>query len=270
MTRPTDTLLRRGCRTALPALMTLALSLALSATCAEAQDTPARAARAAVPFTPADALVDAGRWSEAEDAFYAQSRLHPREPVARAALGRYLAMKGALVPGTILIEEAQKFGLDAAVARALLAPWRSVQRWRGTLRLPLDSAITTEPPGESVALFRIPLPATLARRGAPRQWIDVVPRIIGMDSVAARSRLGSELVEQLVPSYDVPSHQVTFHADPRSALSAIGHRYPVLRDEHDIRVLVAPGRVLSLAPALRELDARWWQLDVAHGFVVVR
>ena len=266
MTRPTVAPLAYGLRMALPAL----LSLALIAVGSEAQDQSARPARAEVPFTRADALLDAGRWPEAEDAFYAQSRVHPREPVARAALGRYLAMKGALVPGTILIEEAQKFGLDASVARTLLAPWRSVQRWRGTLRVPLDSAIATEPPGESVALFRIPLPPAPTRRDAPRQWIDVVPRIIGMDSVVARSRLGSEIVELLVPSYDVASHMVTFHADPRSALSAIGHRYPVLRDQHDIRVLVAPGRVLSLAPALRELDARWWQLDLAHGFVVVR
>ena len=55
----------------------------------------------------------------------------------------------------------------------------------------------------------------------------------------------------MLPSYDVAAHTVTFHTDPRSALSAIGHRYPVLRSESDIRVLVSPGRVLSLAPALR-------------------
>lgn len=266
MTRAMIISLTRGLRIPVAAL----LSVALPVIRGHAQEPAARVAHAAMPLTRADALLEAGRWAEAEDAFYAQSRVHPREPVARAALGHYLAMKGAIVPGTILIEEAQKFGLDPAVARALLAPWRSVQRSRGTLRLPLDSAIATERPSESVSLFRIPLPSGAARRAAPRQWTDIVPRIIGTDSLASRSRLGSEIVELLVPSFDVASHRVTFHADSRSALSAIGHRYPVLRDEHDIRVLVAPGRVLSLAPALRELDARWWQLDLAHGFVVVR
>lgn len=224
-----------------------------------------------LPATRADALLEAGRWQEAEDLYYAQSRPHPREPLARAALGRYLAMKGALLPGTILIEEAQKFGLDPAIAQSLLAPWREVQRWRGALRFPLDSAIVVQAPSEAVSLFKVPLPLS-TKRGATRErvWADVVPRIVGVDTTGARARIGTEVIEQLVPSYDVPTHTLILHGDARSALSAIGHRYPVLRNESDIRVLVAPGRVLSLAPALRELDARWWQLDLPHGFVVVR
>jgi hypothetical protein len=232
----------------------------------------AQRAAGTLPATPADALLEAGRWAEAEDAYYAQSRANPREPTARAALGRYLAMKGAILPGTILIEEAQKFGLDPALAQTLLAPWREVQRWRGVVRFPVDSAITVQAPSEAVSLFRVPLPASASKRGAKaeRMWADVLPRIIGVDTGAARARIGTEVVEQLVPSYDVQTRQVTFHSDPRSALSAIGHRYPVLRADGDVRVLVAPGRALSLAPALREVDARWWQLDLAHGFVVVR
>lgn len=224
-----------------------------------------------LPATRADALLEAGRWPEAEDAYYAQSRVRPREPFARAALGRYLAMRGAIVPGTILIEEAQKFGLDAATARALLAPWREVQRWRGVVRFPTDTAIAVQPPGESVALFRVPLPG-LRGRGADRArlWADVVPRTIGLDTASASPRVGIEVIEQLVPSYDVEARRVTFHADPKSALRAVGQRYRVLRTESDVRVLVAPGRALSLAAALRELDARWWQLDLARGFVVVR
>jgi len=43
-----------------------------------------------------------------------------------------------------------------------------------------------------------------------------------------------------------------------------------LRDERKILVLVGPGRVLPIATALRELDARWWQLDLPHGLLVVR
>lgn len=233
---------------------------------ASAQDSSA----ARLPRTRADALLEAGRWAEAEEAYYAQSRVKPREPVARAALGRYLAMKGAIVPGTILIEEAQKFGLDPAIAQALLAPWRQVQRWRGVVRFTVDTAIVVEAPTESVALFRVPLPAMGKGSRKERLWADVLPSIVGLDTTSARARIGTEVIEQLVPSYDVKTHAVTFHSDRRSALSAIGHRYPVLRAEGDVRVLVAPGRVLSLAPALRELDARWWQLDLAHGFVVVR
>lgn len=261
MTRPTN-------RSLAEALLAL---LALLAPMGSSSRLVAQRAAPSLPATRADGLLEAGRWAEAEDAYYAQSRVNPREPVARAALGRYLAMKGALIPGTILIEEAQKFGLDATLAQSLLAPWREVQRWRGALRFPADSAITVEAPTEAVSLFRIPLTGARRRGGdRTRVWADVVPRAIGVDTAGARARVGVEALELLVPSYDVRTHQVTFHNDPRSALSAIGHRYPVLRNESDIRVLVAPGRVLSLAPALRELDARWWQLDLAHGFVVVR
>lgn len=233
---------------------------------------PAQRPPATLPATRADTLLAAGRWTEAENAFYAQSRAHPREPVARAALGRYLAMKGALLPGTILIEEAQKFGLDPAIAQALLAPWRAVQRSRGALRYPADSAIAVQAPTEAVALFRLPLPQHAGRRGEtrPRVFADLVPRVVGVDTGGGRPRIGTETIETLLPSYDVLAHEVTFHNDTRSALAAIGHRYPLLRTDDDIRVLVAPGRVLSLAPALRELDARWWQLDLPHGFVVVR
>ena len=252
--------------------LALAISAAVgvSAERASAQDGPARAELRAALYTRADALLEAGRWSEAEDAFYAQSRVHPREPLARAALGRYLATKGAIVPGTILIEEAQKFGLDPAVSRMLLTPWRKVLRGRGLLRVPLDTARGVGPETDSLALFRVALSSTTMRRGAARQWVTIVPRVIGIDSLASGALAGTETVEPFMPSYDVVSHQVTFHADPRSALAAIGHRYPVLRDERDIRVLVAPGRVVSFAPAMRELAARWWQLDLVHGFVVVR
>jgi hypothetical protein len=252
--------------------ITRSLAGALVALLGLSRPSAAQRATTSLPVTRADTLLAAGRWAEAENAYYAQSRVSPREPFARAALGRYLAMKGALLPGTILIEEAQKFGLEPALAQSLLAPWRDVQRWRGALRYPADSAITVEAPTEAVALFRLPLPARRGRTGTPaRVWVDLVPRVVGVDTAgAARGRIGLETVELLLPSYDVQSHQVTFHSDPRSALSAIGHRYPVLRTDSDVRVLVAPGRVLSLAPALRELDARWWQLDLPHGFVVVR
>ncbi|MDB4880677.1 MAG: hypothetical protein JWL60_2123 [Gemmatimonadetes bacterium] len=253
-------------RTPSPLAGTLIALLALLAAA------PAARAQRIVPSLPvsrADALLAAGQWEEAEDAYYALSRVRPREPNARAALGRYLAMKGAIVPGTILIEEAQKFGLDPATTRALLAPWRDVQRWRGVVRFPVDSAITVQAPTESIALFRVPLPLLRGRERA-RVWADVVPRFVGIDTVSARPRVGLEVMEQLVPSFDVGTRQVTFHADPKAALKAVGQRYRVLRTESDVRVQVAPGRVLSLAPALRELDARWWQLDLPHGVLVVR
>lgn len=235
-------------------------------------------ARSPLPRSRADVLLDAGLWPQAEEAYYAQSRLRPRAPAPRAALGRYLAMKGAVLPGTVLIEEALKFGLDSTVARALLAPWRSVTEWRTIATLKADSVVVVRPPRDSTALFRLPLPPRPVAAGdAPRTsyrdtvWADVVPRIIGSDSLYTRSpRVGIELIEALVPSLDTATMRLTLHADAKSASRATGQRYPILRDAKDVRVLMTAGRMLSLAAALRELSPRWWQLDLAHGVLIVR
>jgi hypothetical protein len=245
--------------------------------------TPAAPAVAppSLPVTRADVLLQAGRWAEAEEAFYAQSRVKPREPLARAALGRYLAMKGAVIPGTILIQEAQKFGLDAGTARALLAPWGEVQSWRvATMRDPGAGAMSlfVRPPRDTMALFQMPLPRgpnePRARSAAANDtiWADVYPRMMTAAQMkkSASPQMGIEMLEQQLPAIDVARNQLTLHADSKTALRTIGRRYPVLRDTNDILVLVGPDRVMSLAPALREIEAKWWQLDLLHGILVVR
>jgi hypothetical protein len=73
-----------------------------------------------------------------------------------------------------------------------------------------------------------------------------------------------------VPSLDPATRRLTLHANSRSALGAVGQRYPLLRDARDIRVLMTSGRMLSLPMALRELAPRWWQVDLVHGVLVVR
>jgi hypothetical protein len=249
--------------------------LALAVTSARAH---AQWGRSPLPRSRADVLLDAGLWPQAEEAYYAQSRLRPRAAAPRAALGRYLAMKGAVLPGTVLIEEALKFGLDSAVARALLAPWRSVTEWRTIATLKADSVVVVRPPRDSTALFRLPLPPRPAIGGGPPRtsyrdtvWADVVPRLIGSDSLYTRSpRVGIELIEALVPSLDTATMRLTLHAEPRSALRATGQRYPLLRDARDVRVLMTAGRALSLPAALREIAPRWWQLDLLHGVLIVR
>ena len=231
--------------------------------------------RSPLPRSRADVLLDAGLWPQAEEAYYAQSRLRPRAPIPRAALGRYLAMKGAVVPGVVLIEESLRFGLDSSVAQALLRPWRAVLEWREIAKLTTDSTVVVRAPRDSTALFQLPLPArsadgTIGARG-DTVWADVVPRLIGSDSLYTRSpRIGIELIEQLVPSFEPATRRLTLHADTRSALKSTGERLPLLRDARDVRVLMTSGRALSLPAALRELGPRWWQLDLVHGVLVVR
>ena len=253
---------------------------ALVATLMMSREVSAQWDRSPLPRSRADVLLDSGLWPQAEEAYYAQSRVNPRAPAPRAALGRYLAMKGAVLPGTILIEEAQRFGLDSVVARRMLRPWRAVLGWRSIATLHADSVVVVRPPQDSTALFQLALPssrsatvrgAIIGSRTRDTIWADVVPRTIGSDSLYTRApRVGIELLEGLIPSYDTVTHRLTLHAEPRTAAGVTGRRYAVLRDPRDVRVLMTAGRTLSLAPALRELGARWWQLDLPRGVLIVR
>lgn len=226
-------------------------------------------AQGTLPRSAADALVDAGRWTEAEDLLYAEVRARPRDPIARARLGRYLAMKGALRPGLVLIEEAGEFGLDPATERAIATPIRALIGWRDRVASSArDEAIPVRPPAGDGSLLRFPL--RHSARG-DTLWADLVPRMIALDSASGSDpRVGIETMEGAVPSFDVANHLLELHADPRAALRAAGRRYPVLRTGRDVRVLLAPGRVRPLVDALHELAPRWWQLDLAHGLLVVR
>lgn len=253
------------------------LALALVAALAAPGIAGAQWGRSPLPRSRADVLLDAGLWPQAEEAYYAQSRVRPRSPAPRAALGRYLAMKGAVLPGTILMEEAMKFGLDSTMGRALLKPWKSVLEWRAIATIHADSSVRVRPPRDSTALFQLPLPPRPAADGTPRTsyrdtvWADVVPRLIGSDSLYTKSpRVGIELIEALVPSLDTTTMRLTLHADAKSATRSTGQRFPLLRDAKDIRVLMTAGRILSLPAALRELAPKWWQVDLVHGTLVVR
>ena len=82
----------------------------------------ARTADAQWGVWPADSLLASGRLEAAEAAYYAAARAHPRDPVTRAALGRYLAARGATKVGAVLIEEARFFGGDSASLAEVLVP----------------------------------------------------------------------------------------------------------------------------------------------------
>ncbi|CAN5219828.1 hypothetical protein BH09GEM1_BH09GEM1_14880 [soil metagenome] len=229
--------------------------------------------------THADSLLEEGRWAEAEAAFYQQSAIAPRDPIARAALGRFIAMKGAVRPGLVLIAEARKFGLDRRITNDLVASWSAILQWRTEAALLWsDSTLEVRRAIDERSLFQVALPRT-DEEGRPRSetgalqviWYDVVDRQIGLDSLNSPSRpIGIEVFEALAPSVDVRNDELTLHANPRSALTATGRRFQVLRTPQEVRVLIGDRRVLPLAAALRELKPRWWQIDLPHGILIVR
>ena len=96
----------------------------------------AATARAQWGLWPADSLLAEGRLATAESAYYAATRSHPRDPLARAALGRYLAARGGVKAGAVLLEEAQFFGGDsAALARTLIPLYERLRDYRALAEL---------------------------------------------------------------------------------------------------------------------------------------
>jgi hypothetical protein len=94
---------------------------------------------------------------------YAGVRARPRDPIARARLGRYLAMKGALRPGSCSWRKRESsaavdHGARARDADPQLLDWR--ERVASSAR---DSTIFVRPPAGAGALMRLPL-----ERGARR------------------------------------------------------------------------------------------------------
>jgi hypothetical protein len=70
----------------------------------------------------ADSLLALGKVAAAEAAYYSASSARPRDPIARASLGRFIAMRGGARAGAVLLEEARQFGGDSAEIARALAP----------------------------------------------------------------------------------------------------------------------------------------------------
>jgi hypothetical protein len=81
-----------------------------------------------VESSAADLAIALGRLADAESELYAASRRAPREPSARGALGNYLAARGQLKVGAVLLEEARQFGGDPRTIDARLI---HIYRWLG-------------------------------------------------------------------------------------------------------------------------------------------
>lgn len=96
--------------------------LTLAAAMAAATSLVPRQAEAQRYVARADSLLRRGRVFAAETLYYYAVRRTPRDPAARLALGRYLAARGALRIGAVLMEEARFFGGDPKTVGTYLAP----------------------------------------------------------------------------------------------------------------------------------------------------
>ncbi len=160
----------------------------------------------------AELAVSFGRLDIAEQELFAASSRSPREPSARGALGLFLASRGHVKVGAVLLEEARQFGGNASAIDARLAriyPWygawnlvsllptaRSFDpaeydraRWlavhRGTVHGP-DSVVVALEPSELTALGRVTL-----NIGGTTVLADIDPNVEGVVFPEEDNVLGS-------------------------------------------------------------------------------
>jgi hypothetical protein len=120
----------------------LALSFALL--CAAVR-LPAQGTQTSTWLAAADAALAGGNLYWADSVYYGLVRARPRDPLAREALGKYLGMRGAWIPGAVLLEEARTFGGDATrIARELVPLYQSAGNWRALLTLPASALSQAE------------------------------------------------------------------------------------------------------------------------------
>jgi hypothetical protein len=91
---------------------------------------------AAQSIRVADSLLNRGALERAESLYYAAVRARPRDPVARWALGRYLAERGAPRVAATLMEEALQFGGEPhVIGPDLAALYERLDEYRELLGL---------------------------------------------------------------------------------------------------------------------------------------
>jgi hypothetical protein len=141
----------------------------------------------------ADSLLRSGRVALAESLYYDAARRRPRDPAPRLALGRYLASRGALRIGAVLIEEARRFGANPAAVAVHLAPlYTQLGAWQSLRELsaaPLTSGERERAQwiGDRMSAIAGPESATVALlvARAPGALGAVVIRMGASDSVVA-------------------------------------------------------------------------------------
>ena len=150
-----------------------------------------RAAAAQQYVARADSLLRRGRVFAAETLYYYAVRKAPRDPVARLALGRYLAARGALRIGAVLMEEARFFGGDPKTVGTYLAPvyarlgdYKALSALPGS-PLPYAQRARAEWLGENGQAIAGPDSAVVALTAGDSGSFGAIALVIGGDTVQA-------------------------------------------------------------------------------------
>ncbi len=136
-------------------------------------------------------MLAAGRLLAAENIYYAAARQRPRDPATRRALGRYLAARGALRIGAVLLEEARYFGGDKQGIALELAPvYVALGDYRALAALPVGPLTAPERRRAEYLVANAPAvalndSAVVMLLPATRDGIGDIPIVIEGDTVIA-------------------------------------------------------------------------------------
>jgi hypothetical protein len=171
----------------------------------------------------ADSAYSAGNIALADSLYYIAVRYWPRDPIARRALGNFLAAQGKAKPASILLEEARMFGGDPATIGTDLAPlYERLGEWRALLTLPGSplsmaelrrAAWLSEHPfaviseGGAATIIGKPKADTIARVAARIGGRAVVAAILGTDADLV---VGTSLAEDHARRFEGDPTVVTF------------------------------------------------------------
>ena len=199
-----------------------------------------------------DSLLAAGNLVAAESAYYAAVRARPRDPQARRQLGRFLAERGALRVGAVLLEEARQFGADAAtVARDLVPLYRALGDYRALSTLPAS-------------------PLSAGERAQAVWLVDHPPALEGVDSatVVYRAPTDAATLGRIVMTIDGRSVEASIDparrgitVDPRASVASRVRRFPARADGSNpavadsvrfgtLKLVNVPIRIDSLPPRI--------------------
>lgn len=152
---------------------------------------PAAAQAGRPTTTSTDVAAGATDLDAVERRLYDASRRAPRDPAARAALGEWLASRGQLRSGAVLLEEARLFGGDArAIAVRLAHIYTWLHDWASLAALP-DSPLSVGEKTRVRALVNrstsVAGPDSVVVPFAPLELgaLGRVPLVLGTDTVWA-------------------------------------------------------------------------------------
>jgi len=209
-----------------------------------------------------DSLLAAGKLTAAESAYYAAVRVRPRDPQARRQLGRFLAERGALRVGAVLLEEARQFGGDAAtIARDLVPLYRALGDYRALSTLPST-------------------PLSAGERAQAVWLVNHPPALEGMDSatIVYRPPADGTTLGRMVLTIDNRSVEATIDPtrrgiviDPRASLANRVRRFPA-RADGSIPAVADSVRLgaLKLVNVPVRLDSLPARVDAVVGIDVVQ